>query len=181
MDMYNAFNNATPDPIMTPSATTINYGITNSPFGTCLIAESASGICNLSFTCADHHPTEISRIQSRFPSAKISRDDTQATDTCAAIFDNTTPPPLDFHGTDFQLAVWNALINIPFGTTVSYSELASLAGHPNANRAVGTAVANNPIAFLIPCHRVIRADGSLGNYRWGSETKRAILQWEKAR
>jgi AraC family transcriptional regulator of adaptative response/methylated-DNA-[protein]-cysteine methyltransferase len=81
-------------------------------------------------------------------------------------------------GTSFQLRVWRALLRVPPGTFVSYGQLANAAGNPRAARATGAAVACNPVAFLIPCHRVIRADGTLGGYRWGVARKRAILAWE---
>jgi AraC family transcriptional regulator of adaptative response/methylated-DNA-[protein]-cysteine methyltransferase len=85
------------------------------------------------------------------------------------------------HGTNFQVAVWRALLRIPAGAFASYEDVAATIGSPRAVRAVGTAVGRNPIAFLIPCHRVIRASGALGGYRWGTERKRAIMTWETGR
>lgn len=86
---------------------------------------------------------------------------------------------LGLHGTAFQLKVWKTLLHIPHARTVSYQELAAMAGHPTATRAVGSAIGHNPIDFIIPCHRVIRKDGQLGHYHWGPELKHAIQEWEK--
>lgn len=124
-------------------------------------------------------PTQ-QELRSVFPEATFKRDDTAAVKIANSIFKAIAKPQkIDIQGTPFQRAVWSALQNIPFGTTLSYSELAQKAGYPKAHRAVGTAVGKNPIAFIIPCHRIIRADGSTGNYRWGSDIKQRILEWER--
>lgn len=93
----------------------------------------------------------------------------------------THPIPVHIQGTNFQIKVWEALLRIPTGSLVSYQDLAGMIGYPNANRAVATAVGRNPIAYLIPCHRVIRRSGAFGGYRWGRTRKRALLGWEAAR
>ena len=157
----------------------IRYGITSSPFGQCLIASSDRGILRLSFLTTGTETAVIQELKKARPLATLKRDDSQASRQASTLFDfSTINPALDIEGSDFQLAVWQSLMTITPGTTISYGQLATIAGFPKAHRAVGTAVGNNPVAFLIPCHRVIRADGSLGHYRWGQDLKRNILEWE---
>ena len=92
----------------------------------------------------------------------------------------STPIKLHVSATNFQLQVWKALLNCPSGARVSYQDIAKAVGNDNASRAVGTAIGANPVAFLIPCHRVIRQSGALGGYRWGLDHKQALLSWEQA-
>jgi AraC family transcriptional regulator of adaptative response/methylated-DNA-[protein]-cysteine methyltransferase len=164
---------------------TIVAGYAESPFGECLIAESPRGICHLSFE------DEWARIECDWPNAELVRDDQKADEICESIFlegrslsqPGTTRRSslrLLVRGTAFQVKVWRALLEIPQGKLASYGRLAELVGNPKASRAVGTAVGNNPIGYLIPCHRVIRETGAMGGYRWGAERKRAIQVWEKA-
>ena len=165
----------------------LEASIASTPFGDCLLAHAGDSLCHLSFLEEGQDPA--SRIHSYWPNADIRlatgpltsvRPDSHSTSTSDIEHLVLYAPSLTLCGTSFQLAVWKALLSIPRGTTVSYRQLAAIAGHPTATRAVGTAIGRNPIAVIIPCHRVIRADGSLGNYHWGSERKRRLIEWESA-
>lgn len=146
-------------------------------FGPMLAARSARGLCALQFV-ADG--AEARRwLQARWPQAVLQEDGTAA-HGLEGLFDTGPGAPLALHvqGSNFQVQVWRALLAIPCGQTVHYGELATRLGRPRAARAVGGAVAANPVAALIPCHRVIRASGALGDYRWGAERKAELLDWE---
>ncbi len=163
-------------------------GFADTPFGACLIAESPRGICHVSFAGEGQAPEDaLAVLQQDWPRARLRRDDKAARDRAAAIFRPAGAQPLApslrvlVRGSTFQVRVWRALLQIPAGALVSYGGLACLLDKPSAARAVGSAVARNSIAFLIPCHRVIRETGVAGQYRWGSERKRAMIAWEGAR
>ncbi len=164
---------------------TVLYGAHPSPFGDCLVAVTPRGICGLSFPGADERGA-LDELRRQWPRAAF-REDARATRRVAErIFDplrgRELPPLTVFvRGTNFQLKVWEALVRIPPGRVVSYGALAARLGAPDAARAVGSAVARNPVAFLVPCHRVIRSTGAFGEYRWGAARKKAILAWEAAR
>ncbi len=158
----------------------IQAGYAETPFGICLIAEGPRGICHLSF--GDDGWNEI---RADWPRAELIRDDGWAEELCRAVFMAGQPRTTErltlrlfVKGSPFQVKVWRALLHIPDGQLASYGKVAELIGSPKASRAVGAAVGNNPIAFLIPCHRVIRGSGALGGYRWGIARKRAIQAWE---
>jgi AraC family transcriptional regulator of adaptative response/methylated-DNA-[protein]-cysteine methyltransferase len=158
----------------------IRYGIHPTPFGLALIALTHRGICSLRFLAtADNGRQDL---QVEWPNAKLILDTETTQPVCDRIFTPlTTPPkPLIVHvkGTNFQLQVWRSLLRIPPGGLTSYGTLAEAIGRPKATRAVGTAVGRNPVAYLIPCHRVLRASGELGGYRWGCDRKAALLGWE---
>ena len=165
---------------------TISAGFADSPFGGCLVAESNRGICRLSFVASENGEAEWAALQENWPRARLHRDDTNA----ARLADRIFAPPARSHagpalrafvqGTAFQLRVWRALLQVQPGTLVSYGRLAAALGKPAAARAVGSAVGKNPLAYLIPCHRVIRETGAVGDYRWGQERKRAIVAWESS-
>lgn len=165
---------------------TIAAGIADSPFGPCLIGESPRGLCHLAFVESPDGAEEWNALQAAWPQARLRRDDRSAADDAARIFapsrDNGSCQPLRafVRGTAFQVRVWQALLKIPPGTVVSYGHLAAALGRPAAARAVGTAIARNPLGYLIPCHRVIRETGIVGDYRWGRTRKRAMLAWESA-
>ncbi len=163
------------------SGVTIRYGTTASPFGTALIASTERGVCHLAFVDGLEH--ELQRLAQTWPGAGLTRDDLHAADTARRIwpYDRQAARPLALSvvGTNFQVQVWRALLALE-GTT-TYGELAARLGRPGAARAIGNAVGANPIAWLIPCHRVLRGDGSLGGYRWGADRKRAVLAWERLR
>jgi AraC family transcriptional regulator of adaptative response/methylated-DNA-[protein]-cysteine methyltransferase len=159
----------------------IDAGFHDSPFGTCLLATTERGICGLTFVDTDREAA-WAELESRWPNASVAeslrRTSALARRVFAPLGASDRPLALLVHGTNFQVAVWRALLRIPAGSFASYEEVAATIGSPRAVRAVGTAVGHNPIAFLIPCHRVIRASGALGGYRWGTERKRAITAWE---
>lgn len=162
----------------------IQYGVHQTPFGDCLIAATPRGICALEFVEPGTRRDAVARLRDAWRGADL-REAPQATAPYAArIFHpagDDRPLTLFLRGTNFQLKVWEALLHIPEGTTVTYGDLARLTGTPRGARAIGTAVARNPIAYVIPCHRVIRATGAVGGYRWGPGRKRAMLAWEQAR
>jgi AraC family transcriptional regulator of adaptative response/methylated-DNA-[protein]-cysteine methyltransferase len=164
-----------------PDVFDIHYGQSPSPFGICHIAQSPFGICHLSFAGKDDNPSPLEDIRHDWPEATIHTDHTLARKLVGSLFKQSDTPALLIRGTPFQLSVWRALLAIPEGETTSYGELAKSIRRPKSSRAVGTAVGANRIAWLIPCHRVLRADGSIGGYRWGVERKQAMLAWETAR
>ena len=163
---------------------TLRAGVATSPFGPCLLAESARGICHLAFLEPLEREPAIAEMRAAWPLAELVWDETHVGQLAARIFDPArcaaAPWQVYVRGTPFQLQVWQALLRVPPGAPVSYGQLAAATGHPLAGRATGTALGRNPVAFLIPCHRVVRADGSCGHYRWGANRKRAILAWEEA-
>lgn len=156
----------------------VTYGITPSPFGKILIAQSPLGIVHLSFVQGPES-TSIRSLGTELPHATLIRNDGLAEKLLPLVFQ--PKPTLDLHlwGTDFQTKVWKALLKIPFGQTSNYSQIATTIHHPQSARAVGNAIGRNRIAYLIPCHRVTRQDGSIGGYRWGEDCKTSLLEWEK--
>jgi AraC family transcriptional regulator of adaptative response/methylated-DNA-[protein]-cysteine methyltransferase len=163
---------------------TVSVGLAVSPFGRCLIAEGPRGICQLAFVESANLEAEWVWLRQLWPRARLRRDDAVARRLAGQIFEGSggsgTGPGLRalVRGTEFQVRVWRALLCVPPGALVSYGRLAEAVGRPGAARAVGTAVGRNPVAYLIPCHRVIRETGVLGNYRWGEVRKRAMVAWE---
>lgn len=160
----------------------LRYGIHPTPFGKCLIATTERGICHLSFIQTSEGDA-IDNLVADWKQAKMIEDYKATAPLIAPIFDlryNNHSKPLNVHlrGTNFQLKVWEALLQVPVGTVTSYKGIASRIGKPSAMRAVGTAVGHNPIAVLIPCHRVIRKVGEFGNYRYGALRKKALLARE---
>ncbi len=161
---------------------TIRYGIQLTPFGKCLIGLTERGICHLGFVQGSEGDA-IDNLVSDWKEAKMIEDYRATAALVGPIFDlrfNTRIKPLTLHlrGTNFQLKVWEALLQIPAGSVSTYEGIASRIGNPNAIRAVGTAVGHNPIAVLIPCHRVIRKAGEFGKYRYGALRKKALLAYE---
>jgi len=161
---------------------TLHAGVAASPFGDCLVAETPRGICYLAFFDPGGGDGAIAGMNAAWPLAKVVWNHGHAADLTAKLFaaDGSAKWRVHVRGTPFQLAVWRALLRVPAGGLVSYGELAAAAGHPLATRATGTAVGVNPVSFLIPCHRVILANGETGQYRWGAARKRAMIAWEKA-
>lgn len=164
---------------------TIRYGFHPSPFGECLVAISERGVCRLTFIPVEGPAGEIADLTRRWPHARFIEDMKGTLPTVAQIFSTGERGPgavLNLHvkGTNFQIRVWEALLRVPPGCVISYGDLAGRAGFPGASRAVGTAVGSNPVAYLIPCHRVIRSTGAFGNYGGGRARKKAILGWEAA-
>lgn len=158
----------------------IGYGFAPSPFGDVLAAWTSRGICHFAF-CVAGEAAMLAELAALWPHAALTRNDGHARDLLLQIFPQTPvrgAVHLVLRGTNFQIKVWEALIHTEFGRVVSYGQLAKQAGVPKAQRAVGTALAANTIGFLIPCHRVIRESGDVGQYRWGPERKLALLGWE---
>ncbi len=158
----------------------IGYGFALTPFGNALIGWTERGICYLAF-CSDDEAIRLHELQSQWPAADISEECGKAIQYANQIFPSTPQPGklhLVLRGTNFQIKVWEALMKLVPGERISYGQLANQLGMPNAQRAVGTAVAKNNIGFLIPCHRVIKGTGDSGNYRWGCERKQAMQVWE---
>jgi len=161
---------------------TIHYGLHLTPFGKCLIAATERGVCHLSFV-ETSEGNAIDTLVADWNQAKMIEDYRTTAPLIDRIFSTPTPDtPLKLHlrGTNFQIKVWEALLNIPTGSLTTYEQIAAQIGNPNALRAVGTAVGHNPIAVLIPCHRVIRKSGEFGNYRYGPARKKALLAKEFA-
>ena len=164
----------------------IDYGFTETPFGEALIAETKRGICHLSFVDRNGRNGARDLLTSEWPNAKLQRADQRAEELAGKIFtqprQNQSSRPLRafVRGTPFQVRVWRALLSVPTGSLTTYGRLAHAIGQSKAARAVGSAVGANPISFVIPCHRVIRETGALGNYGGGRVRKRAIVGWELA-
>lgn len=160
----------------------IHYHFTESPFGQLLIASTDKGICYMAFE--KHRQTGLQNLVSHFPAATFQEKTDIMQQKALHIFETDKTAlskiKLDLKGTPFQLKVWGALLRIPMGQRTTYGAVAKAIGQPGASRAVGTAIGNNPICFLIPCHRVIQATGVIGGYKWGSVRKTAILGWESA-
>jgi len=162
---------------------TMQYGFGDCIFGRALLAWTERGVSFLGFCNETPTATALEDLMNRWPRAEFRRDDRGASGWLLRIFADSraAPLPLWLRGSPFQLKVWEALLAIPENAAVSYHQLALAIGKPGATRAVGNAVGANPIAWLIPCHRVIRQAGELGGYHWGIDTKRALLAFEHAR
>ncbi len=161
----------------------IRFGFHPSPFGECLIGATERGICALEFTAARPRAEVLEHLRTGWKGAVLIEDTAHTKRIAAKVFETegrngSKPLHLVLRGTNFQIKVWEALLRIPSGQMLSYADVARLAGEPGASRAVGSALAVNPIAYLIPCHRVIKSTGAFGEYRWGAERKMAILGWE---
>lgn len=163
----------------------IAYGTHPTPFGPVFVAATPRGICGAAFL--DYAPVEqaLADLKVRWPLAELVEDSTVTGVLVSRMFSPPgsarKPVSLYVSGSNFQVMVWRALLNIQPGEVVSYSGLASGLGRPTASRAVASAVAANPVAFVIPCHRVIQKSGALGGYRWGPERKQSMHWWERVR
>ena len=169
---------------------TIRYGVHRTPFGDCLLAVTERGVCGLTFVNGGGAAGEIAALRERWPAAHLVEDCAGTATVAARIFapagqDVATRQaallPVLLAGTNFQIKVWEALLRVPPGQVCTYEDIAQSLGQPTAARAVGGAVGANHIAYLIPCHRVIRKSGVIQDYRWGSTRKKAMLGWEAAR
>lgn len=161
----------------------INYSFAESPFGSLIIASTSKGVCHMAFQ--EDEPQALDELRTRFPHAALQQKLDLYQQNALFIFQNdwSRLPEIKLHlkGTDFQLKVWESLLKIPMGKLATYGGVAEQIGNPNASRAVGTAIGSNPVAFLIPCHRVIQSSGVLGGYMWGTTRKTAIIGWEGAK
>ena len=169
--------------IAMPTLMTVRYGLAPTPFGFGVIGWTQEGIVMLHLQqTAVIHASDL--LTTEFPDCTFVRDDQEASALLEQVFQQgqpSDPKPslkLALKGSPFQLKVWQGLSDIPFGEVRSYGALAESLGHPGAARAVGTAIAANKLAYLIPCHRVVRATGETGQFRWGAELKKHMLAWE---
>jgi len=165
---------------------TISWGIHATPFGEALFAITARGLCGLSFLDAGSRTRAVADFQDRWPEAHLVEDSRQTEPFAEEVASRmqgapSRPLALVLKGSAFQTKVWEGLLSIPEGGVACYQDLARVIGAPNASRAVGTALSLNPIGYLIPCHRIIRASGAVGEYRWGALRKQALLGVEGAR
>lgn len=158
----------------------IHYSYAESPFGRLIIASTPKGICYLAFSSVDEEA--FHQLQLYFPNAQFYFIQDAIQQNALRIFrgDWSKPDQIKLHlkGTPFQLKVWEALLKIPMGTLTTYGSIAKTIQSPGASRAVGTAIGNNPVAFLIPCHRVIQSSGIIGGYMWGPLRKTVMIGWE---
>lgn len=163
---------------------TLSHGTHPSPFGRCVLAASDRGICGLAFVTEVGEEAALAEVQSHWPGAVWCHDPDSTRPLAEAAFappgDREGPLSLHVSGTNFQIKVWEPLMRVPPGHLVAYNALAEAAGRPRAVRAVGNALARNPMAYLIPCHRVIRQTGAFNTYRWGLERRKALVGWEAA-
>jgi len=161
----------------------INYSYAETPFGEILVASTPKGICHMAF--ADEDQEALNILQKEFPNANYKQMVDLIQQNALYIFtkdwENLSKIKLHLKGTEFQLKVWETLLKIPLGKLSSYGKIAGHLHIPKASQAVGSAVANNPVAFLIPCHRVIQSSGAFGQYHWGSNRKAAMIGWEAAK
>jgi AraC family transcriptional regulator of adaptative response/methylated-DNA-[protein]-cysteine methyltransferase len=156
--------------------------VASTPFGSAFLAETPRGLCRLVFVDSGAEKAEFARLREEFVKADFVRDDARAAELAQTIWGRGKARiPLAVVGTNFQIQVWRALLELEPTETVTYGALARKLGKPESARAVGNAVGANPIAWLIPCHRVLRAGGKLGGYRWGPTRKQMIRRWEERR
>jgi AraC family transcriptional regulator of adaptative response/methylated-DNA-[protein]-cysteine methyltransferase len=163
----------------------ISYGFHPTPFGECMLAITERGICGLGFVLHGERGEPLRDLRRRWKSADMREEPKKIAAFAESIFAGSARTAdqnlkLFLNGTNFQIKVWEALLQIPAGEVATYEEIALSIGSPQAARAVGRAVATNPISYIIPCHRVIRKMGVIGEYRWGAARKKAILGWEMA-
>ncbi len=161
----------------------INYHFSQSPFGKIIVASTSRGICYLAFE--DDEKRAFDSLKHKFPKAQFKKATDQFQQNALTIFNNDwqnlQTVKLHLKGTDFQLKVWETLLKIPCGKLTTYGKIANQIQKPKASRAVGTAIGANPVAYLIPCHRVIQSSGIFGGYHWGTTRKAAIIGWEAAK
>lgn len=163
----------------------IEYGFHNTPFGECIIGVTGRGICHLSFLQEDKRSSAVEELENVWGNASV-RENSRSTELMANAIFHRKPGTQEklsvlVKGTNFQVKVWNALLEVPYGTVSTYQSIARHIEEPNALQAVGSAVGANPIAYLIPCHRIIRKNLIIGEYHWGTERKKAMLGWEMAK
>lgn len=162
---------------------TIKYSFVETVFGDVIIASTTKGVCYMAFF--ERKEQAFSDLREHFPQAAFIESDDEQQELALKIFDpdlkDLNQIKLHLKGTAFQLKVWEALLKIPMGNLTTYGNIAASIEKPAASRAVGTAIGSNPIAFLIPCHRVIQASGNLGGYMWGTTRKSAMIGWESAK
>lgn len=161
----------------------INYSFSATIFGSSIVASTAKGICYMAFT--ENDDDAFAQLKAQFPNAQFVQYQDELQKKALAVFQShqhdLSEIKLHLKGTEFQLKVWASLLKIPMGTLTTYAAIAKDIGNDKASRAVGTAIGSNPVAFLIPCHRVIQSSGHFGGYMWGPTRKTAIIGWEGAK
>ncbi|MEO6687082.1 MAG: methylated-DNA--[protein]-cysteine S-methyltransferase [Dyadobacter sp.] len=185
-DLFTGIEAVTPQEFKTGGkGLQISYGFHITPFGECFIAVTERGICAMAFVDEETREHQLILLGKKWHFATIEPNQKVTENYVHRIFspnlDALKKLPIMVQGTNFQLKVWEALLAIPQGSVTTYQQIANSIGNPKAVRAVGTAVGDNPIAYLIPCHRVIRKEGILGEYRWGSLRKKVLIGWEAAK
>ncbi|MBC8032786.1 MAG: methylated-DNA--[protein]-cysteine S-methyltransferase [Chitinophagaceae bacterium] len=185
-DLFTGIEAVTPNQFKTGGdGLKIAYGYHTTPFGECFVAVTGRGICGMAFTDSVSREQELLKFARKWHFAEILHNHGLTESYVHRIFQpylsSLDKLPLVVQGTNFQLKVWEALLTIPEGSLTTYQRIAESIGNPKAVRAVGTAVGDNPIAYLIPCHRIIRKEGVLGEYRWGSTRKKVLVGWEASR
>ncbi|NDJ74621.1 MAG: methylated-DNA--[protein]-cysteine S-methyltransferase [Chloroflexi bacterium] len=161
----------------------IAYGFHATLFGDCLLGLTGRGVCALRFVSLDGRQAALGELRAEWPNASFEHDPAATGPIIEQIFGATAEQSISLFvkGTNFQVRVWEALLTIPQGALVTYGDIAQRIDRPNASRAVGSAVGSNPIGYLIPCHRVIRSNGIVGDYRWSASRKQAMIAWEAER
>jgi AraC family transcriptional regulator of adaptative response/methylated-DNA-[protein]-cysteine methyltransferase len=186
-DLFVTFDAMTPGDFKKQGAgLKISYGFCESPFGECLLSTTKRGICYFGFVEKGERSEILNQLYQTWSGSGFEEN---PTDICSIVKDifrsdqqkSAHPFNVQIKGTNFQINVWKALLNIPKGCVVSYQDVASYMGHPKAFRAVASTIAINPVAFLIPCHRVIAKSGKIHQYRWGSARKEVLIGWEAAK
>lgn len=161
----------------------IDYSFAECPFGKILVASTAKGICSIAL--ANDEVQAVRNLAGEFPGSTLIYECKESHEKLKTAFSGDLSEiekiKLHLKGTKFQLAVWNALLEVPFGKLCSYGDIAKKIGHPKAFRAVGTAVGKNPAFFVVPCHRIIKSSGEIGHYYWGTDIKKQIIDWEASR
>ena len=186
-DLFVAFDAMTPGDFKKQGdGLKIEYRFCASPFGECLIATTKRGICHLGFVQKNNRSEALNQLFEAWPGAMFCENSQQTDPLVDRIFnldqtDEARPFNILIKGTNFQINVWKALLKIPSGNVVSYQDIAAYIGRPKAVRAVASAIAINPVGYLIPCHRVIAKSGKIHQYHWGSSRKKAIVGWEAAK
>ena len=160
----------------------VSYGYGMTPFGEALLAWTDRGVCFLGFCHEAGKQHTLEQFKGQWPDASLTKNSLEANNKLAEIFNENERKQLKvwLRGSPFQLRVWEALLSLPAGTHCTYGQLAAFSGNAGASRATGSAIGRNPVSWLIPCHRVINSLGTLGGYRWGTNTKQAIIGYEAA-
>lgn len=184
-DLLVAIDAVTPGTVQSAGAgLVVRWGVHDTPFGPALAGRSDRGLCWFGFLAGPEQDGDDA-LRNRWPQATIRHDPSATAPLVSRMFDGSDPsaPPLPLHlrGTNFQVKVWEALLRVPAGRLTTYAEIAEAVGEPTAHRAVGAAVGRNPIGYIVPCHRVIRASGAIGDYHWGAARQQAILAQELLR
>lgn len=183
-DLFVAIEGMTPGEYQHGGANlNVNYNFAGSPFGEMIVASTSKGICYIAFI--DDHQNGLNDLRNEFPNAVFNQKADPVQQNALSLFhddwSNLNQIKLHLKGTDFQIKVWETLLFVPYGRLSTYSNIAKAVNRPKASRAVGTAIGSNPVAFLIPCHRIIQQSGNLGGYRWDVIRKKAIIGWEASK